>query len=69
MSNEEIFKQLSEIYSEEALIGFCHKVSTMYDILYKSELENNRWEPLEFNYDAKWWRDKYYELLNTYSHV
>lgn len=63
MSNEEIYNKLKLKYGEKDLLDFCKKLSVMYQFMWENEQENNRWEPLEFGYDANWWYEKWKHLL------
>ena len=64
MSNEDLFNEMSKVYPIQDMMVFCRMSSLMYNILYKDEMKNNRFEPLEFNYDAQWWAKKYLELMD-----
>ena len=65
MSNEEIFAEMSKTYKIADMLVFCRMSSTMYTILWKDEEKNNKFQPIEFHYDAKWWARKYLELMET----
>lgn len=64
MSNEEIYKEMSKVYKTPDMMIFSRMASLMYTLLWKEEQENNRWQPVEFNYDATWWARKYLELMD-----
>lgn len=64
MSNEDLYKEMSKIYKLPEMLVFCRMAALMYSILWKDEDESNKFQPIEFHYDATWWSKKYLELMD-----
>lgn len=64
MSNEEIYNEISKVYKVPEMMVFCRMTSLMYNIMWKDEEKNNKFQPIEFHYDSIWWGKKYLELMD-----
>lgn len=65
MPNEEIYNEMVKIYPLKDMLPFCRMTALMYNIMWKDEEKNNKFQPIEFHYDATWWSKKYLELMDN----
>lgn len=64
MSNEELYNELSRKFNKREMMIFSMIEYRKNELLFDDD-QRRRGLPSEREYDAQWWRKKYYELLNN----
>ena len=65
MSNEEIYKSFQLEHNANELLIFSKMMSKYWQMIYEDEKKRSVKPPLESEYEKRWWKAKYYELLTN----
>lgn len=64
MSNKKIFEEILSLYGKEPAILFC-RMEGQKCRMQLQDLKERNIDPVDLEYDAEWWENKYNELLNN----